>query len=196
LLILLFIINGFCLANLGTNAALLALAQLTAVFGVNAMGRRNALGEILIDGLALSQPHIEIILDRGWTLFHAGPTAGTEILIHIAGLFAHLHIKGTNLALYLFHLAVGEEIDIGMPTGIQQLRRENSDGAVVGGKGFVQLGHLAANTRQFFHQVDLDTHFGQIQGGLNAGDPTAEYHDIVTHIAPLVECLKCLKCSI
>jgi hypothetical protein len=143
---LLFVINRTCLANLGTNATLLALAQLTAVFGINAMGRGNALREIFIDGLALSKPHIEFILDRSWTLLHAGTATGTEILIYIAGLFAHLHLEGTHLALYLFHLAVGEEIDIGMPTGIQQLRRENSDGAVVGGKGFVQLGHLAADT--------------------------------------------------
>jgi hypothetical protein len=32
-----------------------------------------------------------------------------------------------------------------MPTGIQQLGRENSDGAIVRGKGLVQLRHLAAN---------------------------------------------------
>jgi hypothetical protein len=149
------------------------------------MGRGNALREVFIDGLALSKAHIEIILDRSWTLLHAGTATGTEVLIYIAGLFTHPHIKGTHLALYLFNLAVGEEIDIGMPTGIQQLRRENSDGAVVGGKGFVQLGHLAADTGKLFHQVDLDAHFGQIQGGLNAGDPTAEYHDIVTHCSPL-----------
>ena len=109
------------------------------------------MGEILIDGLALSEAHIEIVLNCGWALLHASTTAGAEIFIYIAGLFAHLDIERTYLAFYLFHLAVSEEINIGMPTGIQQLGRENSDGTVVGGKGFVQLGHLAADTGQLFH---------------------------------------------
>jgi hypothetical protein len=77
-----------------------------------------------------------------------------------------------------------------MPTGIQQLRRENSDGAVVGGKGFVQLGHLAADTGQLFHQMDLDAHLSQVQGGLNTGDPTADYHDLFAHCSPHAKCLK------
>jgi hypothetical protein len=34
-------------------------------------------------------------------------------------------------------VAVGQEIDLGMPTGIQQLGREDSDGAIVRGKGLV-----------------------------------------------------------
>jgi len=57
-----------------------------------------------------------------------------------------------------------------MSTDIQQLWRENSDCAVVGRKRFVKLGHLAPNAGEPFHHVDLNTHFGQIQCGLNSRD--------------------------
>ena len=103
---------------------------------------------------------IEFILNRDRTLFRTGAAAGTEIFVHIAGFLAHPELKSTHFTAHLFNLAVGQEIDFGMPTGIQQLGRENSDGAIVRGKGLVQLGHLAANARQCLHQVDLDTHLG------------------------------------
>ena len=108
----------------------------------------------------MADTDIEFILNRHRTLFGTGAAAGTEIFVHIAGFFAHLELKRTLFTAHLFNLAVGQEIDIGMPTGIQQLGRENSDGAIVSGKGLIQLGHLAANARQRLYQVDLDTHLG------------------------------------
>jgi hypothetical protein len=61
-----------------------------------------------------------------------------------------------------------------MSTDIQQLGRKDSDSAIVCGKGFIQLSHLSANAGQPFDHVDLDAHFGQIQGRLYAGDSTAD----------------------
>jgi len=37
-LILLLVINSVCLTDLGADATLFALAQLAAIFGINAMG--------------------------------------------------------------------------------------------------------------------------------------------------------------
>jgi len=158
-LILLLVINSVCLTDLGTDATLFALTQLAAVLGINAVGRGDTLGEILINGWSIAKADIEIIRDRDRTLFRAGATTGTEVFVHIAGLLPHPYIKGTDLAADFFDLAISEEIDFGMPTGIQQLRRQNSDGAVIGRKGLVQLGHLATDARKLLHQVDLDTHF-------------------------------------
>jgi hypothetical protein len=62
-----------------------------------------------------------------------------------------------------------------MPTGIKQLGRENSDGAIVGGKRLVQLGHLAPDAGKTLHKLHLEAHFGQIQSGLYPGDSTADY---------------------
>jgi len=158
-LVLLFEVNSVCLANLGTDAALFPLTQLATVLSINAVGGGNALGKILIYGRPLAQPLIVCIFNSGWTLLHAGTAASAKVLVYIACLFTNLYLECTHLAVYLFHFAVGEEIDFWMPTGIQQLRRENSDGAVVGGKGLVQLSHFAADTRELFHQMDLDSHF-------------------------------------
>ena len=108
----------------------------------------------------MANADIEFILNRDRTLFRTGAAAGTEVFVHVAGFIAHLELESTHLTAHLFNLAVGQEIDFGMPTGIQQLGRENSDGAIVRGKGLVQLRHLATNARQCFHQVDLDTHLG------------------------------------
>ena len=85
-----------------------------------------------------------------------------------------LDLKITDLAREFSYLAVSQQINVRMPTDIQQLRRENSYRAIIGGKGLVQLGHFAADTGVLFHQVDLDAHVAQIQSGLHSGYPTAD----------------------
>jgi len=71
-----------------------------------------------------------------------------------------------------------------MPTDIQQLRRENSDGTVIGWKRLVELRHFPANTRKPFNHVHLDSHFCQVQGSLNSGDPSADNQYVFTHDSP------------
>jgi len=73
-----------------------------------------------------------------------------------------------------------------MPTGIQQLGRKNSDGAVICGKRFVELSHSPADAWEPLHHVHLDSHFGHIQGSLNAGDPSADNQYIFAHDSPLL----------
>jgi hypothetical protein len=81
----------------------------------------------------------------------------------------------SHLAGKFSYPAVRQQINLGMSTDIQQLRRKNSYRAIVRGKSLIQLGHFAANARILFDQVDLNAHVTQIQGGLHAGYPTA--HD-------------------
>ncbi len=150
-MILLLVINSVGLTDLGANATFFTLTQLAAVLGINAVGRRDTLGEILVNGWSIAKADFELIFHRHRTLFRTGATTGTEVFVDIAGLLPHLCSKGTDLAADVFDLAVSEKIDFGMPTGIQQLRRQNSDGAVIGGKGLVQLGHLAADARKPLH---------------------------------------------
>ena len=40
---------------------------------------------------------------------------------------------------------VGQDLDVGMPIALDELRGFDAHRAVVGGKGLVQLGHLAAD---------------------------------------------------
>ena len=65
-----------------------------------------------------------------------------------------------------------------MPADLDQFGREYSDGAVIGGKGLVKLGHMAANGRCLVDQVNLKAGIGQIKRGLNTADPSANNHDI------------------
>jgi len=65
-----------------------------------------------------------------------------------------------------------------MPADLDQFGREYSDGAVIGGKGLVKLGHMAANGRCLVDQVNLKTRSGKIKRGLNTADPSTDNHDI------------------
>jgi hypothetical protein len=48
------------------------------------------------------------------------------------------------------NLGVGDNLNIKMPADLDQFRRENSHGAVVGGKGLVQLRHDPADGGALF----------------------------------------------
>ena len=63
-----------------------------------------------------------------------------------------------------------------MPADLDQFGGNDSHGAVIGGKSLVQLGHGAPNGRGFFDKIDVETGFGQIQGGLHTGDAAADHH--------------------
>jgi hypothetical protein len=47
-------------------------------------------------------------------------------------------------------LREGKKFNVEMPVDLDQFRREDSHGTVVGGKSFVQLGHGPADGRAFF----------------------------------------------
>jgi hypothetical protein len=68
-----------------------------------------------------------------------------------------------------------------MPTDIHQLGRENSEGAVICGKGLVQLRHFSADAGQPLNKMNLETHFGQVQRGLHACNASANDKDILIH---------------
>ena len=57
-----------------------------------------------------------------------------------------------------------------------QLGRDDAHGAVIGGKGLVELGHDPADGGLGLHQVDIKTGIGQVQRGLDAGYAAAYHH--------------------
>jgi hypothetical protein len=74
-----------------------------------------------------------------------------------------------------------------MPADLDQFRCENSHGAVVGGKGLVQLRHMTANAWRLLNQIDLETGGSKIERGLNTADSSADNH-YVSNI-PVLETL-------
>ena len=79
-----------------------------------------------------------------------------------------------------------------MPSNLDELWGEYSYGAVVSGKGFVQLGHMAADGRRLVDKVHFKTRRGQVKRGLNAADPATDNHD-VSKITPCETLLKLLN---
>jgi hypothetical protein len=68
-----------------------------------------------------------------------------------------------------------------MSTDIHQLRSQNSEGAIIGGKRFVELRHFAADAGQPLHQVHLESHLGKVQGGLDSRDASSNDKNIPIH---------------
>jgi len=61
---------------------------------------------------------------------------------------------------------------LGRPTAAStSFRGKNSDCAVVGGKGLVQLSHDSSDGSLLLNQIHVKTGFSGIQCGLNAGIP-------------------------
>jgi len=80
-------------------------------------------------------------------------------------------------SLNLFYFRAGDEIDIQMPADLDQFRRDNSHGTVIGGKGLVQLTHNPADCRGFFDEMNQVSGIGKIEGRLHSGNPSADHHD-------------------
>jgi hypothetical protein len=88
----------------------------------------------------------------------------------------HLHFKVPFLPRDAFHLGEGQKFNIEMPADLDQFGREDSHGAVIGGEGFVQLGHNTPDGRRPFHKVYIIAGIGQIQCGLHPGNPSTDHH--------------------
>jgi hypothetical protein len=85
-------------------------------------------------------------------------------------------VEIAGLAGNFLQFGEGVNIDVAVPADLDQLGGNDSHGAVIGGEGLVQLGHNPANSRPFFHQVDIISGVGQIQGGLHPGDAAPDHH--------------------
>jgi hypothetical protein len=88
--------------------------------------------------------------------FHTGAAAGALVLVDITGLLGHGDLEVAHVPLDTIHFSVGQGLDIVMTAELDHLWCEDSRGAVIGGKGLVQLGHVAADAGPFLHQIDLE----------------------------------------
>jgi len=65
-----------------------------------------------------------------------------------------------------------------MPADLDQFGCEYSDGAVIGRKSLVQLGHMAANGWCLVDQVNFKARSGKVERGLHAADSATDHHDV------------------
>jgi hypothetical protein len=166
------IILAYCLAN-----ATLLLFQIETAF-VDVRDQGNGLSEIDVDGFVFRDLLIELIrvLDRA--VFYTGRTTSAFILQDISGLSDQSDPEVSRLSFYTVNVSIGQDFYVGVPADLDQFGCKYSYGAVVGGKGLVKLGHMAANGRCLVDQVYPETSRGKIQRGLNTADPSTNHHHI------------------
>ena len=63
-----------------------------------------------------------------------------------------------------------------MAPDFHQFRGKDAGRTVIGGKGFIQLGHHTANADPVFHEVDFHPGIGKVQRRLNTGDTRTDNH--------------------
>jgi hypothetical protein len=114
------------------------------------------------------------ILNRA--VFYTGGASCALVFNNISGAGFQSHLKITFLSFYGINFCKCKNLYVWMPADLDQFRRENSHRAVVGGKGLVKLGHMAANAWSFLYQVNLETGSGKIKRSLNTADPSSNNH--------------------
>ena len=176
LLRLLFEIDGLILTDRFANTTFLLFKVKTAFINIRHKG--NGLMEVDMDGFILRYFLIKWIrvLDRA--VFDAGRTTRAFALCNISGLFNQRYLEVSCFSFYTVNFSIRQDLYIGMPSDLDQFGREYSDGAVIGGKGLVKRGHMAANGRCLVDQVNLKTRSGKIKRGLNTADPSTDNHHI------------------
>jgi hypothetical protein len=80
-------------------------------------------------------------------VFNTRTTSGAQVHVNTSRTFADLYFKVTGFALDGFEIRIGDQLDVQVPADLDQYRRDDSHGAVIGGECFVQLGHDTADGR-------------------------------------------------
>ncbi len=121
-------------ASLFTNPAA-TFSEVQAVLRVDDHLVGNRLGKGGVDGLAIVQEHVELGLHLGGAFFRAHAAARALVPIHVGRLVADLDGEVAHVAGDLLHLAVGAQADVPVLPHLHHPGREDTLGAVQGGKG-------------------------------------------------------------
>ena len=107
----------------------------------------HRLGVRLVDRLAVSKSLIEQAFEPDRTHLGAIPARCTFVDIDISRTLVERNLKVAGVAGDLFNLGQGMKLYIDVPADLDQFRRDNSHGTIIGGKRLVQLGHNTADGR-------------------------------------------------
>jgi hypothetical protein len=175
-------IDGLILTDPFANTTFLLFQVKTAFIDIGDKG--NRLSEVDMDGFILRYLLIELIRVFDRTVFDAGRTTRAFALYNVSRLLRQGDLKVPCFSDDTINLRIRQDLYVGMPADLDQFGREYSDGAVIGRKGLVELGHMAANGRRLVDQVNLKTRSGKIERGLNSADPSTDNH----HITKIAAC--------
>ena len=79
------------------------------------------------------------------TLFETGTAGDAFFQIHIARMLEDLHLEISLITPNVLYIRQSKNVYVQVPADLDQIRRKNSHGTVIGGEGLIKLGHDAAN---------------------------------------------------
>jgi hypothetical protein len=171
---LLFFQNGF--ESLFSNGCQSVFQWVFFHAGVRAVAALDASGLVYLDSVG---PQLSVNFSGRMGFINelgcAITTPGAFINVNVPGFFVDLNLQITLFSFDALDGGAGMDLDVNMPADLDQFRRYDSHGTIIGGKCFIQLRHGPANGRAFFHQVNEVAGIRQIQSGLHAGNAPA--HD-------------------
>jgi hypothetical protein len=136
------------------------------------------LSEVDVDGLVLRYLLIELIRVFDRAVLYTGRASRAFVLQNVPGSSNQGYPKVSCFSFYTVNVSIRQDLYVWMPADLDQFGCKYSYGAVVGGKGLVKLGHMAAYGRCLVNQVYLETRSGKVKRGLNSADPSADNHHI------------------
>src|SRR4030066_797769 len=136
-----------------SNVALRTCLRRTGVFAGtgSSFGDQKSIGDRLrirpVNGSSLIQPLVKFIRQENRTNLCTIITTRAFTHLHIAGMLSNLRFEMPDLSFQRDQLGVGGDFDIEMSSCLDQLWRDNAHGAVIGGEGLIELGHLSTDRR-------------------------------------------------
>ena len=91
------------------------------------------------------------------------PATRTFIRVNVARVVDQRNRKIAGATRNGFYLTICDQVYVQVLADLDQFRRNNSHGTIIGGESLVEPGHQAANGWRPFHQMDVIIRIGQIK---------------------------------
>jgi hypothetical protein len=144
---------------------------------LNGKGSRDGLSIHFVGGLLIGKTFVVFVGKIHGTDLDAVTATCTLGLIDKARLLPNPGLEIPGLAFKVQKFGVCQKFDVQMPADLDQFGRDNSHTAIIGGKGFIELRHEAADGRRLLDQVHIVSGVSQIKGRLHAGNPATDHHN-------------------
>ena len=145
---------------------------------------RHGLRKKLMYGPGFIQSQIKWIGNFYRALLRACSATDTPVFQNKTGQLSDYNVKIPRKSIYRFHPAVCQ--DIYPLTGFYLVHpwRQNTHGAVIGGKGFVEPGHVSAHRRSLLDQENFKAESGTLYGSLHPCYTTTNNENTLFHVFP------------
>jgi hypothetical protein len=138
---LIIIAHGFSQAHLFTESATDAQVSIDGIGKGYGLRIKNGCGGPLI------KTAVVFIYTVYWARLAALTATGAYIRINVTGVVPQYRTETTGRTFQGFDFRVGNDVDIQVPADLDQFRGNDSHGAIIRRKGFIQLCHDSPDAR-------------------------------------------------